>query len=411
VERRFLDSKLGGGWPDGGAGQWTPIERFWTAFSGGKFEQSFEEPAVSGAGTIEFIFKFEAEGYRTFVTRVVNAEEETARFDIRMEPSAATKITVLLPNGKPAAHTQLAFATASEQITFGAGGFQPLGTVIYLTDADGQYSWQSDENVVEILAIHPQGFAHLIPAALQDKPTIELQGWGCVEGTIRKNGKAVTGRKLGLMHRRTNTEGPGVYWDGNAVTDASGQFRFAPAPPGDFSLVYHSPVPNQPGSFALLTLQDLVIRAGVTNSVDYDDDTIQVTARLIWPPDFRRDPKQQAMALIHSIVPPVPREFSGSPEGLARWRSQPEIAEILSKARSWMLYETAGNLWKNTSVPPGEYQISASVSVPGTNGTLGSVLLSGNAKISVERNSTEDTFNVGDLVLERVSLPGAATTP
>ncbi len=95
--------------------QWKyDAKRFWLVFSDGRFEHNFEEPVISGPEETEFIFKFEAEGYAPFVTRVVNAKEETARFDVKLKRSAAMEITVLLPTGQPAPCTDVAASLVIE---------------------------------------------------------------------------------------------------------------------------------------------------------------------------------------------------------------------------------------------------------------------------------------------------------
>ena len=69
------------GWPlrEFGGGttnaNWSTIDRFWLTFDGGNFRHVYEEPVLGDQPNPEFVFKVEAEGYASFVTRVVHASD------------------------------------------------------------------------------------------------------------------------------------------------------------------------------------------------------------------------------------------------------------------------------------------------------------------------------------------------
>ncbi len=257
------------------------------------------------------------------------------------------------------------------------------------TDASGQVSWKPDQNVVEILTLKAHGFADTTPAALNDNPVIQLQGSASVEGNMTKHGKPVAGRNLALERQGKRTgERSRFRWETEPVTDASGRFAFPQAPPGVFSLIYHSPVPGQPQTFGHVPLQELVIRPGETNIVNYDDGAVEVTAHLVWPADFPRDPKQQVYAVIHRAFPSESTELMSNPE-------------ILANAGNWMLQEKPGNLWKNSDVASGNYLLDAVVTIPGDEGKPGTVVLQAQLNVSIDPASTEETLNLGDIILER----------
>src|ERR1017187_7655633 len=71
--------RITGGWPvtnvfyHTSQPGWAPIARFTVSYEGGEFRHVMEEPVV--LGNPDFIFKFEADGYSPFVTRVIRGDE------------------------------------------------------------------------------------------------------------------------------------------------------------------------------------------------------------------------------------------------------------------------------------------------------------------------------------------------
>ena len=117
------------GWPEWDSsnnatnGRWSTLDRFWLSFAGGKFRHVFEEPVIGGTANRGFIFKFEADGYAPLVTRVVGPEEAEASFDVALNPAKSVVVTVLLPDGRPAAGADVALVSAGARFQLLPGGF------------------------------------------------------------------------------------------------------------------------------------------------------------------------------------------------------------------------------------------------------------------------------------------------
>ncbi len=102
--------------------QWSTIDRFWLSFDGGKFRHTYEEPVVGGTPDPKFAFKFDADGYAPFVTRPVAATERDVRFEVTLNPAAATEITVLLPDGGLASAVDIGLVSPGSRFVSDSGG-------------------------------------------------------------------------------------------------------------------------------------------------------------------------------------------------------------------------------------------------------------------------------------------------
>jgi hypothetical protein len=403
--------RITSGWPETALGQekqvghWSTLERFTVAFNDGKFEHSFDEPVLSGTADPAFMFKFEAEGYAPFISRVVKANEGTVQLEVRLQPSAATKITVLLPNRQPAPNTAVAFATPQQHISFTPGGFGRHNNISYVTDTGGQISWQRDETVMQIIAVNPSGFAQATPEELASDPTLQLRAWGRVEGTVTHRGKPIAGRELRLKQYPNDLNGAGARldWDIHIKTDATGAFLFDKAPPGQFSLFYLAPE-REPNVFTHAPMRDLIIRPGESTTVNYAEQGVTVTVRARWPEGVLRESKQSVFAAIQSADRPMPpAEIANDPKALGEWVQLPEIQEAYRKVRSYILNENTPGLWTAENVDPGDYTANFSVAIDGDAGQTRSAVLQGVRQLSIAADGTEDSLDLGELTLQKIN--------
>lgn len=82
--------RIGTGWPaatpeDATAVHWSPLDRHWMSFAGGKFRHSYEESIVSGIENPGYVLKFEVEGYTPFVSRVIRPDEGEVTLDVALK--------------------------------------------------------------------------------------------------------------------------------------------------------------------------------------------------------------------------------------------------------------------------------------------------------------------------------------
>ena len=137
------------GWPEnvGLDGKMQPkfsdIERYWLSFAGGKYEHSFEETLIGGLPSNPgYVLKFEAEGYAPFVSRVFKEDEGEVKLDVTLEPAADLVVTVLGPDGQPAANVDVALIGPGRTFQLIPGGFSRQNMAaaggLLTTDAQGQ---------------------------------------------------------------------------------------------------------------------------------------------------------------------------------------------------------------------------------------------------------------------------------
>jgi protocatechuate 3,4-dioxygenase beta subunit len=271
------------GWPtpvpgtDTTGATWSSIDRHWLSFEGGQFRHVYEEPVVSGVKESAFMFKFEAEDYAPVVSRVVKADEMEVRFDVRLRPAKSITVTVLQPDGAPAAKTDVGLVSPGARPELMPGGVlrQRMGTGgnLLVADARGQFQLPPDDTILHVIAAHPLGIGESTPAELKDEPTIRLLPWGRIEGTFEVDGKPAAEQEL--MLQRGVAELVGAYRNFrnySVTTSPDGRFVFEAAPPGRHRLVRlielsGSPV-GHPGRVTRLeSLGEVVVTPGETTTV------------------------------------------------------------------------------------------------------------------------------------------------
>jgi RNA polymerase sigma factor (sigma-70 family) len=247
--------------------KWSTIDRFWLRFNGGSFRYTYTEAVLGGAPNPGYIFKFEADGYRSFVTRPVAADEADVKLDVALSPALAQTFTVLRPDGTPASGSEVGLVYYGASLHLRPGGFDhenlQSAESILTANAQGQFSWSSDSSVKGIVIVHPDGFLQIQPDDLVASTSLQLQPWGRIEGTLFLNGQPAPNRELIIRlghddYTEITTDREGF----DCKTDDAGHFVFPKAPPGlrDLSEVVEMEVfPGGHGwSYATLTNFDVL---------------------------------------------------------------------------------------------------------------------------------------------------------
>lgn len=379
---------------------WSTLERFWMPFSGGKFEHLFEEPVISGTPERVFIFKIEAEGYKSHVTREVKAEERSAWFEVELEPSQAMTLTVLLPNGLPAAGTDVLLAGAMQHVELSSGGFnRQLGEAVHTTDERGELQVQLDDGVEQIYAASAAGFGMAMPRDLASQPVIRMSDWGRVEGRLTRRGHPRAGVRVALGRTWENGGGPRIMVPG-AVTDEQGRYTIAAAPAGKTSVMYFVPLPDEPRSSRGVPFAQIEIRSGETTEANHAEDGVEIVARLTWPQDMTRDTTVNVHGFLQSPLPSPPADAMRDPGAVARWRMQPEIQAALATAIGSQFMEQPNGTWKSSIVPPGTYTVTFAVFPSGIH-QQNTPLLQANTEITIPENFEGEEFDLGELALSK----------
>ena len=165
-------------------------------------------------------------------------------FDFELKPAADIAGTVKLPDGTAAVGAVVMLCTQEAQPQMTLPAQFDLTHSSYMkraeTDATGRFSFKPQLGVEKIRVAHNAGYAE---ASLQDltaSPTIVLQPWGRVEGTLRIGGEPGIGQKIELSnwYWRFGTN-PCLQLHMESQTDANGRFVFEGVPPGERE-IWHS---------------------------------------------------------------------------------------------------------------------------------------------------------------------------
>jgi RNA polymerase sigma factor (sigma-70 family) len=276
------------GWPtrdiltDEVGARWSTLDRFWLKFDGGTYRHVFTEPPLAGEPNPGFVFKFEADGYAPLITRSFGLKDGEVRMDVALHPAVPINIAVLLPDGSPAAKADVGLVSPDSGLSLCPGGISrenlQSGESLYSTDAAGHLSLTLDETVKKIIIAHPQGFAQTSPEILSNNPTIQLQPWGRIEGTLLYDGQPAPGRDILLNFKEGARLSIAMEVQSFKVTtDGAGQFAFPKAPLGAVQLVLMVPFDGGPRmkGWSNHSLTNLDIPAG---------ETLTVTAETTVPP-------------------------------------------------------------------------------------------------------------------------------
>lgn len=370
---------------------WSTIDRFWLSFEGGRFRHVFEEPVLGGVKEPAFVFKFEAEGYAPFVTRVVRADEGEAQFDVRLRTGAATAMTVLLPDGRPAVNADIGLVSPSAGLRLIPGGFSrenlQSGGSLLTTDGQGQFRLPPDDAVTRVIAAHPGGFAETTPAVLVAEPVIRLQAWGRLEGTYLSRGQPAADRELLFQYGQGDFTT--VSSDSRAYqvrTDRDGRFVFPQVPPGQHRLVRLVPEKGLPGMssgtvWSHQPLLEVDIRPGDTTTVTIGGTSYTVRARLQWPADLPRAANWRVVGVVRTSELPAPDEARNNPQALAAWRNLPEVRGAFANQRFFPLTETTDGTWVAEDMPAGTYVLYVNAIEP--TGTAGQFKQRARAEVPV----------------------------
>ncbi len=358
------------GWPETFGDQerprWSSLDRHQLTFSGGTFRHALEEALIGGIPNPGYVFKFEAEGYAPFVTRVFRPDEGEVEFAVTLKPSETVTVTVVLPDGQPAARGDVGFVSPGDDLTLRPGGLEARsGGAVVTTDAAGQFRLPTDETVTMIVAAHPQGFARTTRAALQAEPVLRLQAWARVEGRAWSRGKPATAKEFTLSWPQDEVP-PRVRFDFESyrvVSDGRGEFEFDKVPPGELLLVelvpFEMPPPQRGTGWSVKPLETITANPGQTSYVETGKDARRVRLRLRWPGGVLSRPDERVgFASITTPAPSPPAEIRSDPQAVAAWFRRPEVrAAQPAVHRGWPLSQTPDGVWEAVDVIPGQYVV------------------------------------------------------
>lgn len=384
---------------------WSNFERDWLTFSGGNYRHAFEDPLIFGMKNPGYLLKFEADGYASFVSRVIAPDEGEVEIDVVLRPATTPVVNVSLPNGTPAVRADVGLVSPGSKLGFIPGGFsrQNLqnGASLLATDGKGQFRLPADDAISRVIIAHPEGYADVTPAVLTANPSITLQPWGELDGTYLVGGKPMAGRELTLNLENGSYETLSYDFQNRARTDADGHFIFPKLLPGKHKLValMHQQISMNSGSFQNAPLQDVEIRSGETTRITIGESGYTITARFVFPPGAHREAGMRFFASIHQHFPKPPAGIMNDREALKAWRETPEMRK-LAQMPTYPFGENADGSWSAENVLAGNYEITVMAasfgnSKPGKPGDS----WHGRKDISVPETPATGTIDAGDIEL------------
>jgi hypothetical protein len=300
--------------------------------------------------------RIEATGYSPALSRIIGTNETNVSLDFALKPATSTPLTVLTPDGKPAAHVDIGVAFPWRTIAWAPAGLMkpPIRTTIFSTDDNGQFQLPNDESIVRIAAASADGCAVAERASLTATPTLQLQPVGRIEGTFLVDDKPAAGRQISLGGTLNDMMN---YVGFTNTTDAAGHFVFPWVPPGEASVLFSRPKGAVPGA------SPLTVRSGQTSTVSLHAYTMNL--RLQWPQGVTQD---------------------------ARWQVQVYAISAGSSSPPIDLVQGPENNWTAQELPTGNYTVYANVGMPGANPNLmGQVFYAGKSTLVIQDDGQADS--------------------
>jgi len=261
---------------------WSTFERDWLSFVGGNYKHSFEDAMLMGTKNPGYILKFEADGYATIASRLIEPDEGEVQINVVLRRATRPIVTVFLPDGSPAAKADVGLVSPGARLSLMPGGFSreniQSGTSLMATDTKGQFRLPSDDAISRVIFAHPDGYADTTLQDLTFSPKVYLQPWGTLEGIYLSGGKPVVGRELILGFGNNGGGGlPDLSYDfqHRVRTDNKGRFVFPKALPGNQKLIALIPDSVPANSWSHTPIQDVTIRSGEISEVTIGNSGLQ----------------------------------------------------------------------------------------------------------------------------------------
>jgi RNA polymerase sigma factor (sigma-70 family) len=400
-----LGFRIGAGYPKtnfvSGAFEpmWSTIDRFWTKYNGGEYRHTMDESVIRGMGEDLFVFRFEADGYEPYVTRIFKPDEGEVRLDVQLKRADEKYVTVLLPDGTPAGNADVGLGRGGARLEIQPTGISRQDGQILTTDAQGHFVLPADPGVSRVVIVHSQGFIETTKAALEARPEVKLLPWGRIEGLYLSGGKPAPGESVTLDYGTQG--GLDVYGDFgafSATADEQGHFVLAKVPPGHHRLGHWVKDGLGGGTGrSLQPLQEVVVPPGGTTNVVIGSG-YKVIAHVRWPAGLNMGEGTKTFAMMHTPAPLPPSNIMDDSAALAKWQQEhPEVVAAWKNVKSYMMNDNGDGSWTAEAVPPGSYVFQ--VATMHESGKENPARLKGELNIVVPSDPANGVLDAGEVVL------------
>ena len=310
------------------------------------------------------MLKFEAAGYQSVETHLIDGIEGEARLDVALHPATEFEVSVLFPDGRPAPDVQIGFVRKGHRIRLGdarilSGGYST--SEIRTSNPNGQVSLTTDSRIDQIVAVHSDGFATVSRSKLEQDRILRLEPWGTIH--VQFGGTNSTSRKVWIHPSEVSSTAIQVALEDDirSIND-DGQATFRHVPPGQWEAVSVHSVVELDGSTMSVPAGDgvsLNLTAGGVANVRLGGGA-RVIGRLRIPADFAPRDGSRWFGRAKSIRHPLPPvEIRTNRTEIMKWRRQPEIQAQLRQEKMLNVGIEKDGGFVLEGVPPGIYDLSA----------------------------------------------------
>ena len=255
-----------------------------------------------------------------------------------LDESTNVVIRVQTPDGRPVVHVSV---DASPP-----GGISILHSKrslggAYLTDAQGRFPFPSDKTNLSLAVANEDGFGYLRSDEVTNHAVMLVRPWGCIEGTLKNYGVAVSNVQLELSLNRDfygSQEPPRVRLAGeNSLTDAQGRFVFDAVPPAQLVINRH-----EPQEVFGIHVSRVTVNPGETNQLNLELHARTIAGRVVPAPGLAGDASLDLTQCSARLLP-----LAKNPDGLNRTIYFPVASngmfhiELVEPGD----YKFAGDLW------------------------------------------------------------------
>ncbi|MHC5539201.1 carboxypeptidase-like regulatory domain-containing protein, partial [Singulisphaera rosea] len=326
----------------------------------GRYAFRFNEPRP------RHYLRFEAEGYRTVVSRPFRDDEGASVFDVRMRRGTAIGGVVHSLDGGPLEGAEVVLLGSRDTLLVEEGHLlerrsHPLVT----TGSDGRFSFNPEDEATSIVVVHDMGWAFTEMKKLAAAPVLRLKPWGRIAGVFRLGKRPGGDDPIMAVSRTDGREGeaPGVEFRSTTTTDVAGRFALEKVPVGEVE-VCRSVRQNNQYLYETHSVP-VSVRPGQTSRVTIGGLGRSVVGRVSSPAD------RPAVINFSSSFNLLTRNTTKAspPPGLddagrARWEESAEGKEYRRGRFSEVFKLSADGAFRIDDVTPGRYEITISMNEP-----------------------------------------------
>jgi beta-lactamase regulating signal transducer with metallopeptidase domain/thiol-disulfide isomerase/thioredoxin/protocatechuate 3,4-dioxygenase beta subunit len=359
-------------------------------------------PNWFGGYAHQCLFRVEADGYATFVSRVFSSHTgdvgEVSPYDIELQRTPQIIGTVVDAGGRPATGAQVGLKMpASRLFLQGEPSFSTsaIGAIFQKTDAQGRFHLNSDPEAQGIVAVHDEGFAAVATNDFSTNLVVKLKSWGRIEGTVWEYGKLVTNQAIwGSAANGSPTES--LHTEFRTNTDAQGRFAFAFVPPGKYSIYRMIPTGN--GGSSGGPREVVQVQPGETASVKVGGTGRPVVGRMkVLNPYVAIDWSTGRNYFSANSIYPRPPENLASREEIEAWRNQPEIQKAYDAVRHYPMRMAADGSFRMDEVLPGKHEMFIQILDPRDPNAMAysKYITSATKEFEVPQSDARDPLDIG----------------